>query len=319
MTIDEALRELKGAKANKLPWMRIAEILQAARKTQRAGRLSGEFMDEAGRASGYAPGLLRRLEAARQFLLDLDRDHPQLRASERLGDAAAMVFKVEQLKRLYGVDREKALSLYEDVASGKTSVRMLENEYKTALGVPVVGQADPFGGTQGFGSAPGNPRPVRRLFASPFHAACWDALQKALHTLSGEGDIRLLHGHKFTYFSPFALAIGVNGFGIDFIDGFFPAMLSAQPNRHQLNGVLKDVAFQAPFFRRFWLLVPRNTGATACKELSGIGLDAVGCSELRDGNLTISCHGAVGTPDCQRQKQLAATVLEAGIPRSRFC
>jgi len=184
MTTEEALRELTGAKADKLPWMRIAEILQAAR----------------------------------QFLLDLDRDHPELLASERLGEAAAMVFKVEQLKRIYGVDREKALSLYEDVANGKTTVRTLENEYKTALGVPMDAPAESLAGESGGGS-----RPVRRLFISPFHAACWDALQKDVSKLSGGGDVRPSCDFRFTYFSPYAIVVGIEAFGIQFVDGFYPA------------------------------------------------------------------------------------------------
>ena len=47
-----------------LDWLFGGGKPRAARKTQRAGRLSGEFMNEAGKASGYAPGLLRRPEAA---------------------------------------------------------------------------------------------------------------------------------------------------------------------------------------------------------------------------------------------------------------
>lgn len=314
MTSEEALRELTGAKADKLPWMRIAEILQAARKTQRAGRLSGEFMNEAGKASGYAPGLLRRLEAARQFLLDLDRDHPELLASERLGEAAAMVFKVEQLKRIYGVDREKALSLYEDVANGNISVRTLENEYKTALGVPMDAPAESLAGESGGGS-----RPVRRLFISPFHAACWDALQKDVSKLSGEGDVRPSCDFRFTYFSPYAIAVGIEAFGIQFVDGFYPALLRADPSRAELNRVLKDVAFQAPFFRRFWVLTPAVNGVSdiVCAELAATGLSTVGCAELA-GDAYVERRKASAMTTLQQQGTLAAAVLEAGIPKARI-
>lgn len=314
MTIDEALRELTGAKGNKLPWMRIAEILQAARKSQRAGRLSGEFMEEAGKASGYAPGLLRRLEAARQFLLDLDRDHPHLRASERLGDAAAMVFKVEQLKRLYGVDREKALSLFESAAAGEMSVRALEREYKVSLGAHDICSADPFGGQQGFGLATGIAKAPRRLFASAFDAACWEALQTDLSKLSGDGDLRLSRDYKFTYFTPYAVAVGMKLFGIDFIDGFRPVSPMATPNQAQINRILRDIVFEAPFFRRHWVILPPAAEITGliCTELATIE-PSVGCAQLKNGCLTV-IREASASLQVKKQALLAGHVLEAGVP-----
>lgn len=315
MTIDEALKELAGAKAHKLPWKRIAEILQAARSGQASGRLSGAFIDDASRASGYAPALLRRFEAAHQFLSKLDRDHPELRASERLGSATATMFQVEQLKRLYGIDRQKALALYDQVAEGKLSVRALEREYKTALGAPGLTQADPFGSQQRFNTVSAGSKPVRKLFASPFHAVCWEALQAEISKLSGEGDIRQSCDYKFTYFTPFSVAVGMREFGIDFIDGFYPILLEAGHSRAQLNRALKDIAFQAPFFRRFWVLVPPGGGgATICEELAAIGLDEVGCAELRDGHFNIKKNGT-GMRAVQQQAKLAAGVLEAGIPK----
>lgn len=316
MTIEEALKELAGAKASKMPWMRIAEILQVARKSQRGGRLTGEFMDQAGRTSGYAPGLLRRLEAARQFLLDLDRDHPNLRATERLGGATAMVFKVEQLKRLYGQAPEKALKLYDDVAAGKVTVRELERQYKVALGALDIFKMDPFGGGMtGLGPDPARPRSPRRMFASPFHASCWDALQTDVTKLSGEGDVRLSCDYKFTHFTPFAVAVGVKAFGIDFIDGFYPAPLEAEPSREKLNRALKDIVFQAPFFRQFWVLVPPGDGKIIIgEELVAVGLDAVGCAELDNGHLIVSKNGT-GLMAVQQQRHLAEQVLETGVPK----
>lgn len=77
-------------------------------------------------------------------------------------------------------------------------------------------------------------------------------------------------------------------FGVDFIDGFFPALLNSQPSRTEVNRILKEIAFQAPFFRRFWLLLPPLAGRAAmCGEMDAIGMGGVGCSELRDGSLIV--------------------------------
>ncbi|HSW40666.1 MAG TPA: hypothetical protein VLL97_14370, partial [Acidobacteriota bacterium] len=146
--------------------------------------------------------------------------------------------------------------------------------------------------------------------------ACWKALEKDVGKLSGEGDVRLSRDYRFTYFTPFAVAVGVRDFGIEFVDGYYPVALPAELSRTQLNRTLKEIAFQAPFFRQYWVLVP-PTEATATKVYDGlaaIGLESVGCAGLKDGALTVT-RKATASKTSQQQASIIVEILEFGVPK----
>lgn len=316
MTEEEALAALAEARANKEGWLRIAELLESVRDSDvggKRGKLSVAFIDEAAKASRYAPAILRRMSAARAFLFDFDRQHPDLRLLNRLDGSAAQFSKVELLARLYKSAPTKAVEVAGAVADGSLRTRDVQALYREALGLPIsaTGNAEwhpaPFTGT---GRLSGRARP---RFISPFEQACWEALRKDVTKLSGEGDVRLTCDFKFTYFKPFAIAVGMKDFGIDFVDGFLPAQLPAEPSRAEMNRLLKEVAFQAPFFRRFWLQVSPNAPRDIiCGDLNALGLGAVGSAELNSGELVVR-RNASALRAIEQQAKLAAEVLEMGI------
>lgn len=320
MTEEEALAALAEARANKKGWLRIAELLEVVRDSDiggSPGKLSVAFMEAAARVTRYAPIFLRRMSRARTFLFDFDREHPSLRLLEQLDGGTGQFSKVELLARLYKMAPAKALEIVGPLAEGSLRMKDLDLIYREAIGAPMPANfsADPFGGVPAFPA----PRPPlgkpRRRFLNPFHQACWDALQKDVAKLSGEGDVRLSCEFKFTYFNPFAIAVGMKGFGIDFVDGFYPAELPAEPSRAELNRVLRDVAFQAPFFRRFWVLAPLGESKDKIgAELTAINLEAIGCAELRQKGLSIYKRSS-GMMAAQNQALLASNLLEAGIPK----
>lgn len=322
MTAEEALAALKEARDNGDGWLRIAEILDQVRNSDvggRAGKLSVAFIEEAAEASRYAPGILRRMSAARTFLAEFDQAHPELGFRDHLGGSTAQFSKLELFARLHKVAPEKALEIAGAVADGSLTQKALDLIYREASGRPLPGYRN-----QGplFGSAPtfptagsaGKLRKPGKIFPTPFHEACWEALKKDVAKLSGEGDVRLSCDYRFTYFVPFAVAVGVRDFGIEFVDGFYPALLATVPSRAQMNRALKEVAFQAPFFRRLWIFVPSGSAAKMCEELAVSGLGAVGCVEVRGGLLTIKQTSA-GMTAVRQQARLAAEVLEIGVPR----
>lgn len=321
MTEEEALAALAEARATKRSWLRIAELLEAVRDSDvggNPGKLSVAFMEAAARVTHYAPIFLRRMSRARTFLFDFDREHPNLRLLERLDGGTGQFSKVELLARLYKMAPAKALEIVGPLAEGSLRTRELDLIYREAIGAPMPAslRADPFGGVPAF---PAQRPPLgkgRRRFINSFHQACWDALQKDVAKLSGEGDVRLSCEFQFTYFNPFGIAVGVKEFGIDFVDGFYPADLPAEPSRADLNRVLKDVAFQSPFFRQFWLLAPSDLAMeSVCEELSSIGLKGVSCAQLHRGAFAVG-HRASPFVLTQPQAKLAAEILEFGIPKS---
>lgn len=321
MTEEEALAALADARANKKGWLRIAELLEAVRASElggKPGKLSVAFIDAAAKASRYAPAILRRMSAARAFLFDFDRQHPGLRLLDRLDGSTAQFSKVEILARLYKIAPERALEIAGQVAEGALRTKDVEQIYREAMGLPQPGyvNADPFGGVPAFPQAKAPGSKLRRFFPTPFHQACWEALKRDVAKLSGEGDVRLSCDFKFTYFNPFAIAVGVKEFGIDFVDGFYPALLSAEPSRVELNRVLRDVAFQVPFFRLFWVILPSIDGVASrmCRELTAIGLDP-GCLELVDGALAVE-RKAVVMKTIQQQARLATELMEVGVPKA---
>jgi hypothetical protein len=252
---------------------------------------------------------------ARTFLFDFNRQHPGLHLLERLDGGTGQFSKVELLARLYKMAPAKALEIVGPLAEGSLRMKDLDLIYREAIGAPMPANfsADPFGGVPAFPA----PRPPlgkpRRRFISPFYQACWDALQKDVAKLSGEGDVRLSCEFKFTYFNPFAIAVGVKEFGIDFVDGFYPAELPAEPSRAELNRVLKDVAFQAPFFRQFWVFAPPSGNVDAIYAgLSEIGLASVGCLRMASGELE-TINGAQPMMTRTQQSVLVSVLLEEGI------
>ncbi|ARJ64698.1 hypothetical protein WV31_02935 [Magnetospirillum sp. ME-1] len=81
-----------------------------------------------------------------------------------------------------------------------------------------------------------------------------------------------------------------------------------------MNHLLKEVAFQAPFFRRFWLLISPNAPRDMiCGDLDALGLGAVGYAELDAGTLVVR-RKAGAQRSIEQQARLAAGVLEMGIP-----
>ncbi|MBC7905603.1 MAG: hypothetical protein H7Y60_02505 [Rhodospirillaceae bacterium] len=321
MTEEEALAALADARADKKGWLRIAELLEAVRASDiggKQGKLSVAFIDAAAKASRYAPAILRRMSTARAFLFDFDRQHPGLRLLDRLDGSTAQFSKVEILARLYKIAPERALEIAGQIAEGALRTKDVEQIYREAMGLPqpVYLNADPFGGVPAFPQLKAPVSKLRRLFPTPFHQACWEALKRDVDKLSGEGDVRLSCDFRFTYFNPFAIAVGVKEFGIGFVDGFYPALLSAEPSRAELNRVLRDVAFQSPFFRRFWVLTPGAGGAAAIMsdELTASGLVEIGCAELRDGS-AVTKRNVTAMTAIRQQAKLAEEVLEVGVPR----
>ncbi len=321
MTEEEALAALADARATKKGWLRIAELLEAVRDSDvggNPGKLSVAFAEAAAQATRYRPTVLRRMLTARTFLFDFNRQHPGLHLLERLDGGTGQFSKVELFARLYKMAPAKALEIVGRLAEDSFRTRDLDLIYREAIGAPMPPylNADPFGGVPAF-PAPRSPldKP-RRRFISPFYQACWDALQKDVAKLSGEGDVRLSCEFKFTYFNPFAIAVGVKEFGIDFVDGFYPAELPAEPSRAELNRVLKDVVFQAPFFRQFWVFAPPsgNIGAI-CAGLSEIGLGSVGCLRLAPNELRVTNCAQPMTMRPQ-QSVLVRVLLEEGIGSS---
>lgn len=322
MTAEEALAALKEARDSRSGWLRIAEILDQVRDSDaggRPGKLSVAFIEEAAKASRYAPAILRRMSAVRIFLAGFDQAHPELRFRERLSGSTAQFSKLELFARLYKAAPEKALEIAGAVADESLTQKALDLIYREASGRPLPSYlaADPIGGTPEFPAA----KPVSKLrkpakvFPSPFHEACWEALKRDVAKLSGEGDVRLSCDYRFTYFRPFAVAVGVKDFGIEFIDGFYPVALPTEPAQAQLNRTLKEIAFQAPFFRQLWVLVPSaNDGAKVSNELADIGLAVVGCAELGGGMLEVK-HAATATPHTIQQSKLASEVMEHGVPK----
>lgn len=316
MTEEEALTALAEARTGRQGWLRIAELLEAVRDSDvggKPGKLSVAFIDEAAKASRYAPAILRRMSAARTFLFEFHRQHPGLRLLNRLDGSTAQFSKVELLARLYKAAPAKAIEVAGAVADGSLRTKDLDELYREVIGLPTLGGRDserdplysvPFRTVS---------EEVRRRFISPFDQACWDDLRANPSTLSGEGDIRLTCDFKFTYFRPFAIAVGMRDFGIDFVDGFHAVHLPAEPSRDEMNRLLKEVAFQAPFFRRFWLLVsPNAPREMICGDLDALGLGAVGYAELDAGTLVVR-RKAGAQRSIEQQARLAAGVLEMGI------
>jgi hypothetical protein len=323
MTEEEALAALADARADKKGWLRIAELLEVVRAGDiggKPGKLSVAFIDTAAKASRYAPAVLRRMSAARAFLLDFDRQHPGLRLLDRLDGSTAQFSKVEILARLYKIAPERALEIAGQVAEGALRTKDVEQIYREAMGLPQPAylSADPFGGVPAFPQAKAPVSRPRRFFPTPFHQACWEALQKDAAKLSGEGDVRLSCDFRFTYFNPFAIAVGVKEFGIEFVDGFYPALLPAEPSRAELNRILRDAAFQAPFFRRFWLLVPSGNVAARIiyNEFFEIGLDNAGITPLNGAAAAMNPQKTL-IESTKQQSIIVKEVLEAGVPRAR--
>lgn len=318
MTAEEALAALKKARDTAEGWLRIAEILDQVRDSDvggRRGKLSVAFIEEAAKASRYAPAVLRRMSAVRIFLAEFDRAHPNLKFRERLDGNTAQFSKLELFARLHKVAPEKAQEIAGAVADGSLTQKALDLIYREASGLPLPGylNQDPFGGVPALPAAKPAGKPAK-AFPSAFHEACWEALKKDVGKLSGEGDVRLSLNYRFTYFTPFAVAVGMKDFGIEFVDGFYPALLATEPSQAQINRALKEVAFQAPFFRRLWVFVPSGSADKMYEGLAVSGLDAVGCVEIRDGLLTIK-QTSSGMMAVRQQAKLAAEVLEIGVPR----
>ncbi len=317
MTEEEALTALAEARTGKQGWLRIAELLEAVRDSDvggKPGKLSVAFIDEAAKASRYAPAILRRMSAARTFLFEFHRRHPGLRLLNRLDGSTAQFSKVELLARLYKSAPAKAVEVAGAVADGSLRTKDLDGLYREVIGLPTFADRD--SERDPLSSVPFRTvsEVVQRRFISPFDQACWDDLRANPSTLSGEGDIRLTCDFKFTYFRPFAIAVGMRDFGIDFVDGFHAAPLPAEPSRGEMNRLLKEVAFQAPFFRRFWLLVsPNAPREMICGDLDALGLGAVGYAELDAGTLVVR-RKAGAQRSIEQQARLAAGVLEMGIP-----
>lgn len=322
MTAEEALAALKEARDSREGWLRIAEILDRVRDSDvggRTGKLSVAFIEEAAKASRYAPAILRRMSAVRIFLSEFDRAHPDVGFRERLDGSTAQFSKLELFARLHKVAPDKALEIAGAVADGSITQKTLDLIYREASGRPLPGHLnqDPFSGTL---AAPVDLSVGKRNSAktclSTFHEACWKALEKDVGKLSGEGDVRLSRDYRFTYLTPFAVAVGVKDFGIEFVDGYYPIALPAELSRTQLNRTLREIAFQAPFFRQYWVLVP-PTEAVATKiydGLAAIGLEAVGCAGLRDGVLTVTRKATTSTTR-QQQASIIVELLEFGVPK----
>lgn len=319
MTAEEALAALKKARDTAEGWLRIAEILDQVRDSDvggRRGKLSVSFIEEAAKASRYAPTILRRMSAVRIFLAEFDRAHPNLKFRERLNGNTAQFSKLELFARLHKVAPEKALEIAGAVADGSLTQKTLDLIYREASGRPLPGHLnqDPFGGALAAPAAKPIGKP-RKPFLTAFQETCWDALQKDIGKLCGEGDVRLSRDYRFTYFTPFAVAVGVKDFGIEFVDGFYPVTLPAEPRQAELSKVLKEVAFQAPFFRRFWIAMQQNefTSTNIEEALAAIDLNAVSVAILDGGQLKVR-RKACKVPKNQRQLRVATEILEAGIP-----
>lgn len=316
MTAEEALAALKEARDNRRGWLRIAEILDQMRDSGQGGRqgkLSVAFIEEAAKHSRYAPAILRRMSAALIFLAEFDQAHPELSFRNRLDGSTAQFSKLELFARLYRVAPEKALEIAGAVADGSLTQKALDLIYREASGRPLTSHLnqDPFGGVPAFPAV----KPAK-AFPTPFHEACWEALKKDVAKLSGEGDVRLSRDYRFTYFTPFAVAVGVKDFGIGFVDGFYPVALPAEPSQAQMNRELKEIAFQAPFFRRFWVLVPHSSFITVMGgQLGAIGLSSLGCVEVNQGKLMVARQAQIVLITDQQKVALAA-VLKQGVPES---
>ncbi|WP_291721524.1 hypothetical protein [Magnetospirillum sp. 64-120] len=319
MTAEEALAALKKARDTAEGWQRIAEILDQVRDSDvggRRGKLSVSFIEEAAKASRYAPAVLRRMSAVRIFLAEFDQAHPNLKFCECLDGNTAQFSKLELFARLHKVAPEKALEIAGAVADGSLTQKAIDLIYREASGRPLPGylNQDPFGSTLVAPAAKPIGKP-HKPFPTAFHEACWDALKKDVRKLCGEGDVRLSREYRFTYFTPFAVAVGVKDFGIEFVDGFYPLALPLTPTHAHLNREIKEIAFQSPFFRRFWLLTLDIVSARKLLELlAPLGLTSLGTAVLQDYQFTIQ-HNDTTLTSPQLQAYISSEILEEGIPR----
>lgn len=307
---EDVFATIKRAHGSNAGWVVVASSVDAFRK-------SGDWRDyypsptdwlnAAAKEAGVTTNTLRRMISAAEFLKTKSpvAFEESLRASLQSPKLAfGTVELIKRIDDIAPVEADKALALHLD---SKLSFREAKKQYDWVAGrggkVDVVFANPPWGSM--------GPAKIASHRAHAKRSALHRLVESHISSMSGidpfcgSGGWSLLDRHSFKYVRPDVAAVGKPEGEPTFVDGFDLQTLPAGWSQTSSKKIISEIAFNASFFRRYWIVL--DSDPEDAKELSksfdelslyNVGIALLAPGEQDDLKLIRS---PAGKPDPDRQ------------------
>lgn len=299
VTIEALLGQLSDLKGKKDAWRDVAKCLSSIEAHPGfASRFETKaaFLAHAATLTGYTPNALQRMQTTETFVSEvLPRDErfmfdPACGSGGFLASAMLSLSKLEVAKRAYEADRTRGWSLVRDVLGDRVTFRALKDQYDQLFDVPRTAGGDiivsnpPFGSSTTLDQAFIATQPTARSRAIRSAArqekTAAEIVRNHLSLFCGTADVGLHVGrYKFDLADPDAVAIGLTGSGIDFVDALDLRALDSHASPSKQRQDVARLSMATRFFRRYWVRFEKNRedfawfkGALEQLNLNNVGL-----------------------------------------------
>lgn len=249
------LLPVKGSEGKTASWidlMKLFSEVMSSGRWRKEYESPTDYLNAFAAASGNTPNTIRRYKAAYEFL--------QRQAEKKSkvwdpfsGDGLAPAFtSVELIKRIHDVEPKAAERVFLQHRKGETTFRELKAEYDTLLGrrVDIILANPPFADAIPLADAKklGHRRSRRQ------NDDVRSMLEPHVSELSGPQARLYVGRYKFEFVDPSAVAVGVDGTSVSYVDGYEYVPSGPELGPAQMRSRLAELTFQASFFRKFWVV-----------------------------------------------------------------
>lgn len=334
VTIEALLGQLSDLKGKKDAWRDVAKCLSSVEAHPGfASRFETKaaFLAHAATLTGYTPNALQRMQTTETFVSEvLPRDErfmfdPACGSGGFLVSAMLSLSKLEVAKRAYEADRTRGWGLVRDVLGDRVTFRALKDQYDQLFDVPRTAGGDiivsnpPFGSSTTLDQAFIATQPTARSRAIRSAArqekTTAEIVRSQLSLFCGTTDASLYVGrYKFDLADPDAVAIGLKGSGIDFVDALDLHALDSHASPSKQRQDVARLAMASRFFHHYWVQVgERSTGLSWLQSaLERLSLDNVGLYTISRQEPIILIPPQKGG-DEELQAEVRQAILKRGI------
>ncbi|WP_428249816.1 hypothetical protein [Ferrovibrio sp.] len=255
-TTQGQLLPIKGSKGETASWLELMKLFHEAMSSGRWRKKyesPTDYLNAFAAASGNTPNTIRRYKAAYEFLQRQAEKKPKVWDPFAGGGGLAPAFtSVELIKRIHDVEPKAAERVFLRHRKGETTFRELKAEYDNLLGgrVDTIFANPPFADAIPLADAKKLGHRRNRRLSDDVRAM----LEPHVSELSGPQARLYVGKYKFEFVDPSAVAVGVDGTSVSYVDGYEYVPSGPEMAPAQMRSLLADLTFQASFFRKFWVV-----------------------------------------------------------------
>jgi len=248
-----------------LPWHELAVALKSLEKNGMADASGRPWIYIAGNKSKYGTNQLRRMTRVLDFLEHLQATGKITEAREYFD---RRISSLDIINRLFSLDEALALKMLKSPDAEGSTYQGLVKKYERALAATTADHDSQRAG---------------RRAERAFDKACFEMIKSAPSHFAEKTDVDVLLAYRvFKNVNPDFLLVHRDGGKITDIDAIICKEFSSTAHKRFFRQLVHEIAFEATFFRKFWVMIsegPICTDLLEELETSG-GFENVGVAAV---------------------------------------